>query len=138
MANNPYQKYKSTQVETADNGKLLLMLYDGAIKFSKMAKQAIEEDDYEETNNKLNRVQAIVTELQSTLDMKRGGEIAENLEMLYDYMKRRLITANVDKTVEPVEEVLDMLQELRETWVEAIKKIKTNKSKPQQGINIEG
>ncbi|MGM0370460.1 MAG: flagellar export chaperone FliS, partial [Bacillota bacterium] len=89
MPNNPYQKYKKTQVETADQGKLLLMLYDGAIKFSKAARKGMEEEDYEMVNNKLNRVQAIITELQTTLDMEKGKEIAENLDMLYDYMRRR-------------------------------------------------
>ena len=137
MANNPYQKYKNTQVETADSGKLLLMLYDGAIKFAKSAKQAMKEEDYETVNNKLNRVQAIIAELHSTLDMEKGGEIAENLELLYDYMNRRLITANVDKTLEPLEEVLGMLEELRETWQQAVEKVKNNQNRSKQNINIE-
>ena len=137
MANNPYQKYKNTQVETADSGKLLLMLYDGAIKFAKSAKQAMKEEDYETVNNKLNRVQAIIAELHSTLEMEKGGEIAENLELLYDYMNRRLITANVDKTLEPLEEVLGMLEELRETWQQAVEKVKNNQNRSKQNINIE-
>lgn len=135
MSNNPYQKYKNTQVETADRGKLLLMLYDGAIKFSKAAKRAMEEENYEAVNNKLNRVQAIIAELHSTLDMEQGGEIAENLELLYDYMNRRLIKANVDKELAPLEEVLRMLQELRETWQQAAEKVRNNSRRSNQSIN---
>ncbi|ADL11807.1 flagellar export chaperone FliS [Acetohalobium arabaticum] len=151
MTNNPYQKYKNTQVETASQEKLLLMLYDGAIKFLKQAIKGVEENDYEAANNYLVRTQDIIHELMATLDMEKGGEIARNLESLYDYMNRRLIEANVNKDIEPMEEVRDMLAELRETWQEAIKKVKQNKAdqpskdetnkRPQNlsgGINIEG
>ena len=139
MANNPYQKYKNMQVETASQEKLLIMLYNGAIKFTKQAKTGITKEDYELVNNSLGRVQAIITELRTTLDEENGGEIAQNLDALYEYMNRRLITANVEKDIEPITEVLDMLQELKDTWQQAIKKAKSNNQSPENGgVNIEG
>lgn len=153
MANNPYEKYKNTQIETAAQEDLVLMLYKGAIKFINQAKHGLEDNDYEAVNNYLNRVQAIIHELMATLDMDAGGEIAENLEALYDYMNRRLIEANVNKEAGPMDEVLDMFKELRDTWKKAMKKFKQQKaenksqsiqpqtaqsSRPAGGINIEG
>lgn len=126
MSNNPYQKYKQNQYETASQEQLLLMLYNGAIKFSKQAKQGLEEEDYELANNKLKRVQAVINELMVTLDMEQGGEIAENLYSLYEYMNRRLIQANIRKDKEIVGEVLDLLTDLKEGWEGAVKKVKKN------------
>ena len=136
MATNAYQKYKNTQIETANQEKLLIMMYNGAIKFSKQAKEAINKNDYEAVNNSLVRTQAILLELQATLDHQKGGEIAENLDALYDYMKRRLTDANVDKEKEPIDEVIDMLNELKETWVEASKKIKKNNNTGNKRISV--
>ena len=126
MATNAYQKYKNTQIETANQEKLLIMMYNGAIKFSKQAKEAINRNDYEAVNNSLVRTQAILLELQVTLDHEKGGEIAEKLDALYDYMKRKLTDANVDKEKEPIDEVIKMLEDLKETWIEASKKVKNN------------
>ena len=138
MANNPYQKYKSTQVETASQEKLLIMLYNGAIKFTKQAKTGIEEENYELVNNGLGRVQAIITELRTTLDQEKVGEIAQNMDALYENMNRRLIEANVEKDIKPIEEVLDMLIELKGTWQQAIEKVKSNnQSSKDGGVSIE-
>ena len=121
-----HQKYKNTQIETANQEKLLIMMYNGAIKFAKQAIKGIEINDYELTNNTLTRTQAIIIELQATLDHNTGGEISENLDALYDYMKRRLAQANVNKDKEPINEVIDMLKELKSTWIEASKQLKSN------------
>ena len=136
MATNAYQKYKNTQIETANQEKLLIMMYNGAIKFSKQAKEAINRNDYEAVNNSLVRTQAILLELQATLDHQKGGEIAENLDALYDYMKRKLTDANVDKEKEPIDEVIDMLNELKETWIEASKKVKKNNNTGNKRISV--
>lgn len=121
-----HQKYKNTQIETANQEKLLIMMYNGAIKFAKQAIRGIENNDYELTNNTLTRTQAIIIELQATLDHNTGGEISENLDALYDYMKRRLAQANVNKDKEPINEVIDMLKELKSTWIEASKQLKSS------------
>ncbi|GAB6100045.1 flagellar export chaperone FliS [Halanaerocella petrolearia] len=138
MANNPYQKYKNTQVETASQEKLLLMLYDGAIKFTKQGIKGIKEEDYELTNNALNKVQAILSEFQTTLDHDQAPELTADLDALYDYMKRRLIKGNVGKNIDPVEEVLGMLKELRETWQQAAEKLKKKGKEGNRGVSIEG
>lgn len=137
MGKSPYQKYKNTKVETANQEKLLIMLYNGAIKFIKQAKEGIQEQDYELVNNKLNRSQAIITELRTTLDEEQGGEIAQNLDALYEYMNRRLVQANVNKELEPIDEVLSMLRELKETWQQAIEKLKSGQKLQSGEVNVE-
>ena len=141
MPSNPYQKYKSTKYETASQEKLLIMLYEGAIKFSNQAKQAIDDKDIEGTNKKLQRVQAIINELRSTLNMEAGGEIANNLDNLYEYMNRRLIQANIRKDKEIVDEIIELLAGLKDSWEQASQKLKSSSSQQTQTkerINIEG
>lgn len=94
---NPYEQYKTTQISTATPGQLVVMLYDGAIKFCKMAKLGIEQKNIETANNNLIKVQNIIQELKISLDMKAGGELSETLDALYEYMLRRLIEANMKK-----------------------------------------
>ncbi|MCK4257418.1 MAG: flagellar export chaperone FliS [Halanaerobiales bacterium] len=121
MLNNPYQTYQKTQVQTASQGQLILMLFDGAIKFSKAAMQFLEEKNYEKVNTYITRAQAIINELMITLDQDAGGEIAQNLYKLYDYMYHRLITANIKKDSKILEEVLAMMVDFRQLWEETIK-----------------
>ena len=143
MSNNPYQQYKQTQYETASQEQLLIMLYNGAIKFSQQAKQALEEDDVEESNKKLKRVQAIINELMVTLDMEQGGEIADNLYSLYEYMNRRLIQANIRNDPELVQEVLEMLKDLKDGWEQALESLKeegqasNNGNSNKNSINVQ-
>ncbi|OCL27608.1 flagellar export chaperone FliS [Orenia metallireducens] len=136
MTNNPYQKYKNAQYETASPEQLLLMLYNGAIKFGRQAKEALENGDIQLSNNRLKRVQAIISELIVTLDMEKGGEIAENLYSLYEYMNRRLIQANIRKDSEIVEEVLGLLQDLKEGWEDAIKQLKPGQMRRNGNLSI--
>lgn len=117
---NPYarqaaQQYKSTNVTTANPLTLVLMMYDGAVRFIRQGITAIEERDYEAANNNLGRAQDIVAELAAALDLGQG-EIAENLQRMYDYMHSRLIEGNVRKDVEPLQEVIGLLRDLREAW----------------------
>lgn len=143
MSNNPYQQYKQTQYETASQEQLLIMLYNGAIKFSQQAKQALEEENVEESNEKLKRVQAIINELMVTLDMEQGGEIADNLYSLYEYMNRRLIQANIRNDPELVQEVLEMLKDLKDGWEQALESLKeegqvgNNGNSENNSINIQ-
>ena len=84
--NNPYAQYKNTQIQTATPGQLILLLYEGGIKFCKLAKLSIEEKNIMNANNYIIKIQDIVSELMSSLDMKSGIDIANNLYSLYDYM----------------------------------------------------
>jgi len=110
--------YKQNQVTTAPKKKLLIMLYDGAIKFLKLAVKAIEEKDNQEANTNIIKAQDIIMEFMTTLDFEAGGEIAQGLYKLYDYMYRRLIDANIKKDVAAIEEVIKYLEELRDTWAQ--------------------
>lgn len=117
---NPYQQYQEQSIKTASPGELTLMLYNGCIKFINQAKQFIEQKDIEKANNTIIRAQDIIQELLVTLNM--DYEISKNLAALYDFMYRRLIDANISKDVEALDEVLDLVTELRDTWKEVIKK----------------
>lgn len=120
--NNPYDKYKSTQIQTATPGQLIIMLYDGAIKFCKFSKNAIIEKDISNSNKYLIKVQDIITELMISLDMKAGGDIAKNLYSIYDYMLRTLVSANMKKDIDKITEIQELLEDLKESWMEAVKK----------------
>lgn len=119
---NPYDKYKETQIKTANQGKLIVMLYDGAIKFLNQSKDAVKNNDIEEAHNKIVRAQDIIMELCLSLNME-AGEIAHKLYNLYLYMNKRLMEANVYKTDEPIDEVLTMLVDLKEVWTEVSGKV---------------
>jgi flagellar protein FliS len=134
-----YASYKNSAIETASPGKLLLMLYNAAIKNLDNASQAIAENDLETAHHHLVRSQDIVMEFMCTLNM--DYEISHSLMSLYDYLHRRLIEANVGKDVEIVKEVRDFLAELRDTWQEAVKKTSGAASLAAAGsggINMQG
>ncbi|RAP73927.1 flagellar export chaperone FliS [Paenibacillus montanisoli] len=114
-------KYLDNSVQTASPAQLLIMLYDGAIRFSKAAIMAIKDGKNEDANRNLLKVQAIVSEFEITLDRK--SELADGLLKLYEYFKMRLMEANIKKDTAPVEEVLGYLTELRETWVAAARPV---------------
>ncbi|WP_422446923.1 flagellar export chaperone FliS [Thermoanaerobacterium sp. DL9XJH110] len=123
MLYNPYMKYQQIQVETASQERLILMMYDGAIKFIKLGKEAIEKRDFSSANEYIKRAEDIVLELKMSLNMDAGG-IAKNLSAVYDYLYSRLIEANFNKDTEMLEEVLNHLTDFRNTWVEVFKRAK--------------
>jgi len=117
--------YQSTAVSTASGERLILLAYEGVIKFIKQAKKAIENGDTLSKVDKLSRSLGIIDELAVSLDMERGGEISERLAMLYDYIMRQIIKANVESSTEILDEILPLLNTLHEAWVEASDKSKT-------------
>ncbi len=122
-------RYLETAVQTASPEQLLIMLYDGAIRFCRTAIDAIEKQHYEDANLYLIKVQNIIREFQITLDT--SSPIADGLFQLYDYFIRRLIEANTTKKNEPVQEVLSFLVELKDTWVQAAKAVNAQKKQSQ-------
>lgn len=119
---NPYlNQYKKAQVETATPEQILIMLYDGAIRFLNQAKVHIQNKDIEQSHINIIKAQRIITEFMSSLDMELGGEMAQNLFNLYEYLHYRLVQANIKKDLEALEEVLVHLRSLKATWEEAIK-----------------
>ena len=121
---NPYQKYKSTQITSASKEKLLLMMYEGAIKFTKLAIKAADEKKIAPRCENIGRAFDIILELNNTLDHKAGGEISAKLEQLYMFMTEQYSKANISGTVEPLKTNLKLLETLYEGWVQAIEKVK--------------
>ena len=118
------KSYKSDSVKTASPGKLVLMLFDGYLRFTSTAKNAWQEDDLikknEGINNNLIRAQNIVTELQSSLDMSVPGDLPGTLYRLYDYVLTNLQQANLTKDISKVDEADKVISELREAWAEML------------------
>lgn len=137
---NPYKQYKKTQIDGADQGKLILMLYDGAIKFINKALELIEEKspgNIENIHNNIVKAQDIITELMSSLNMD-AGDLAQRLFSIYMYMNNRLIEANINKNAEPLNEVKNYLMELKGAWQEASKTVASEEypRAREEGVNI--
>ncbi|WP_342429534.1 flagellar export chaperone FliS [Neobacillus sp. FSL H8-0543] len=120
---NPNEIYQRNQVLTASSEELTLLLYNGAIKFVNQAKLAIEKKDPAKAHSFIMRTQEILTELMLTLN--RDYELSNSLFSLYDYLKQRMVEANMTKDIEILKEVEGMIQELKATWVQAMKSVKT-------------
>ena len=112
-------QYLANQIASASPEQLLLMFYDGAIRFTSLAMKAIEANDIPRRTYYINKASAIVAELDATLDRNQDANLAENLDALYAYMLNEYMNANRDNDVEPLKVIVKMLKELRETWAEA-------------------
>lgn len=119
MNTNPYMKYQQATVQTS-GPQLLLMLYDGAIKFVRFGIEGIQNKNMEQANTNLIKAQKILHELIASLNFDYA--ISNNLVLLYEYMIRQLIMANSTKREGPAKEVLGYLTEMKESWSEAAKK----------------
>lgn len=118
MAINVAAAYLDNKIKTATPAELTLMLFDGSIKFCNIAIMAIEENDNSKANTNIIKAQKIMLELRSSLDHKY--EISKNLDLLYEYIYSELIEANMKKDKNVLDEVLESLRELRDTWKEAM------------------
>lgn len=123
---NPYNAYKQNSVNTASKEQLLLMLLDGAVKYTKIAKLAIKEKNIERAHNELIRVQDIFLELMITMD-KDSGDYMEELYKVYEFIKNELGQANIKKDTQIIDNILPVIEEVRDMWYEVDKKIKTGK-----------
>jgi len=138
---NPLRSYKETQIKTAAQGKLILMLYDGAIKFLNLALESLgsQHRRFDTVSANLIRSQDIITELMVSLDFDRGGEIAKALFSLYLYMNRRILDGNIRKEAQPLEEVRTILADLREAWASIADKAPAESPSAEGGgVNIAG
>ena len=116
--NNGYAAYQNSKIMTASPAELTLMLYDGAIKFCNIAIAAVEKNDIEKAHNNIIKVDRILNEFQATLDHKY--EVAKDFDNVYNYLRKRLVEANVKKDNEILEEVLKHLRTMRDTWKEVM------------------
>ncbi len=120
MVNAYSNNYLENQINSATPEQLLIMLYDGAIRFTNQAVQAINDNNIEGRNYYINKACAIISELNATLDHDIGGKIASDLNLLYDYLLRELHKANSSNNADKLSPVLRILSDLRETWQKAI------------------
>ena len=140
---NPYQNYKKQEVEGATRGKIVILLFEGAIRFLRKASKAIDEKNIQDSHNNIIKAENILYELMSTLNMD-AGEIASNLMRLYDFMIWQLIEANRDKDKNKVESVIELLLPLCDAWKQIVEQedisvVKTPVSKSEaKSINFAG
>lgn len=125
MASAAQQKigaYTRVDIETASQGKLIVMLFNGAIKRAQEAKRQLEKRNFQEAHNNLIRAQDILAELRGALNMK-AGEIATNLDRIYEYFQHLLITANIRKETDSIDQCCELLISIRDTWQEVFAKL---------------
>lgn len=112
-------QYQNNQILNATPERILIMLYDGAIRFCRQAMQAMDDGNKQVSSEKIGRAMAIICEFANTLNHEVGGDIAKDLDALYSFMTKELTRANLENTRKPIETVEDLLVGLRDTWVEA-------------------
>lgn len=127
QTSNAYNAYKNNSVNFASREQLLLMLLDGAVKFSKIGKQAVLERDALKAHENLVKTQNIFYELMATLDVNQGGEWAKGLMNIYDFIVLRLADANIKKDINIINEVIPIIEDVRDTWSEAYRISKVSK-----------
>ena len=119
---NPYATYANNKIASATPAELTLMLYEGAIKFCNLAKIDIEKGEYGDSIGHIQRARDIVVELQSTLNFKY--EVAKDFDTIYQYIFRLMIQVNREHELEPLEELLTQLRDLRDIWKQVMKNAK--------------
>jgi flagellar secretion chaperone FliS len=117
LAPRGIDSYRQNEIQSRSPLELVVMLYDGALRFTSEAREAMVRGDIRARQQHLSRAMAIVSELQSTLDMETGGEVAEHLDNLYGFVRDRLIDASVNQDLQPLDEARRVLTTLREGWL---------------------
>lgn len=123
---NPYNVYKQNSVNMVSSQQLLLMLLDGAVKYTKIARLAILNKDIPRAHKELVRVQDIFLELMITMD-KDSNKFMQDLYNVYDFIKSQLAIANIKKDIQIIDNVLPLIEEIRDMWYAVDRKIKTGK-----------
>jgi flagellar secretion chaperone FliS len=110
--------YRQQSILTATPGQLVVMLYDGCLRFLHQAAYAMREGNMSESNTRLQRAEAIITELHSTLDMENGGVVASRLQGIYVFCSKHLLDARMQRDPAHIEKVSELLSELRDAWAQ--------------------
>ena len=136
---NRLNAYKETHIKTASGGRLIIMIYDEAVRQLDYAIEALgtKNPKFDLASNAIIKTQDLITELMVSLDFEKGGEIAQNLFSLYMFFNRQLMDANVKKDVDMLKNVLKFVSDLRDAWQQAINKTQV-KGQSLGGINIAG
>ena len=130
MSSNPYAQYRQNAAETAAPTRLVVMLYDGAIRFLSQALPAMRAQRYDQQSLLIGKAQAILAHLRDTLDFAAGGTVARQLNGVYIALFDTLTDANIHDKPERVEQVIDALRELREAWSEVDRQCLAGKAEP--------
>lgn len=123
MNPNAYNVYKNNSVNYASKEQLLLMLVEGAVKFAKMARQAILDKDIQKAHSSLIRTQDIFTELIVSLDTKQADWTSQLLS-IYEFIKVKLVEANMTKKIEVIDEIIPLIEDVSNLWHDAYKEAK--------------
>ena len=113
---NGISAYQDSTITTQSRERLIVLLYDGAIKFMKLAIQELEAGNFQTKGQYIIKAQDILNELNAVLDMNTGGEIAQNLRKLYLFMNRRLSEANSERNPQKIRDVIQLMEELNQSW----------------------
>ena len=119
---SPIRAYRRVNVQTASQGKLIVMMFNGAIQRAEEAKRAIASGDRNVSHQSLLVAQDIISELRSALNMNTG-ELSENLDRTYEYMHHLLVTANIKKDTAPLDECIKHMASMRDTWSELFEQV---------------
>jgi flagellar protein FliS len=140
MSVNRLNAYRQTSVKTASQGRLIVMLYDEAIKQMDIATGFLANDkkQVDKIHNAISKTQDIITELMASLDFEKGGDISQNLYNLYMFFNRQLVQANINKEIQPVQDVRKFMSELREAWVAIEGTVVNQNANMNSGVNIAG
>jgi flagellar protein FliS len=125
-------QYKQTSIKTANRGQILIMLYEAAIKNLKKAISAIDKKDLQEKGLTIGKAHDIVIELLNTLDFDAGGNIARDLERLYNYMIEQLVKANIENNKEPLIAIQNIMENLLGAWREAVAQVAKGATNPPE------
>ncbi|MFO8063910.1 MAG: flagellar export chaperone FliS [Spirochaetota bacterium] len=138
---NPVDAYRQTRIKTANQGQIIVMLYDEALRQIDVAKASLESQtrQLDRIHNAICKTQDIFTELMTSLDFENGGELSQNLFNLYMYFNNQLMQANINKDDSYLDQIRPLIVSLRDAWHEAAKNSgDSSGGGPRQGLNISG
>lgn len=133
---NAHNAYQTVQVTTTDRGRLLLMMYEGAIKFLRQSKAGLDANDIAKFCRFLSKAQAIIAELMNTLDFEKGGDIARDLDRLYDFMLFYLTEANLHRDGKRIVKVIGLLDTIYSAYKEIIEGKKQEAQAPEKSAEV--
>ena len=113
-----HDQYRKNQISTSSQGRLILMMYEGAIKFTSLAVESMAKGDVANQGKFIQKAHDIVNELSLALDFKKGGDVAPRLESLYQFALSQLTLANIKSDKKPLQAVLNILSPLLEAWTQ--------------------
>ena len=130
------KEYRHNEIATSSQGRLIIMMYEGAVKFVNLAIEGVDNKDLSKKGIYINKAHDIINELSLALDMKKGGEIAQKLESLYQFILHQLTLANIKSDRKALESILNVLTPLLEAWTKLLTKSNnSNTNNTPQNLN---